>query len=209
MREERVALVTGRRSPRSEGIWEQLDRAQAFLREAKASKDQLFRFRHAIAAAYFGRAVIELMLEAAAKEEVSRSREELEGLLREVLPRYNLIEKIRIHDFHRFGLTLHQRGVLAGGPVKLKVAKAKGSTAAIALGPTGLIKTATGASKIVEERVLLTREDRVLDDETGEWLEIDKAVAEFVTALPAAIDRFESLADRPGVAMEPPPGEIV
>jgi len=101
---------------------------------AESCKKPASRFRNLIAAIYPARAIVELMLEALDKKELTsfqnkdagKNRGEFENLIAPKLPQYYLIEKIRIHDFHRFGCLPPQPGervLFYGGPIKLTRAK--------------------------------------------------------------------------------------
>jgi hypothetical protein len=50
-----------------EGVYEQFERAKLFLSESRKAPDKLDRFRRLVVCIYFSRAIVELMLEAAAK----------------------------------------------------------------------------------------------------------------------------------------------
>lgn len=90
--------------PRISGVKEQHRRIRSFLKIADNEKDAATVFRLHIACIYFARGIIELIFEAADKKQISSSREQLKEQLPGKLRWFNLIEKIRIHDFHRFGI---------------------------------------------------------------------------------------------------------
>ena len=178
-------------SPRVEGIKEQFERAASLLEEARSSGDCLFRFRHLVAAIYPARAVVELMLESADKQEIPESREVLEELLIEGLPRYHLVEKMRIHDFHRFGLR-QQQGMFLGGPLKLQAA-GKGGTAAIFGTGSGFKQAVSKGSTIKEQRTLQSRGEEVFDESVDQWVSVQTVLDEFLTAMPTIINLFMEL----------------
>lgn len=99
------------KNPRMQGIYEQDRRAKRLTQLAHRCKNTTVKFRNLIAAVYPARAIVGLMLEAAEKQElksfqdkdVKKSRTEFEAKIIPILPYYHLLEKIRIHDFHRFG----------------------------------------------------------------------------------------------------------
>lgn len=98
-----------------------------------------------------------MILEAADKGELSRTREELKLHLREQIPWYDLIERIRIHDSHRFGLMPpgpRFTFVMVAQPVKLR---AQDGDAIYRVPASGLEKLTTGTSDIQEQRPLLSR----------------------------------------------------
>ena len=108
----------------------------------------MFRFRHLVAAVYFARATVELTLEAARKQEITKSPKDLEKFLVAQPPRYHLVVKIRIRDFHRFGV-LQRPGLFVGGPIKLRLSGKRGF-ASIALTAKGLLKRTTKGSVVKE-----------------------------------------------------------
>ena len=178
-------------SPRLAGIIEQFERAKLFYNESIRSTEKLDRFRRFIATIYFGRAVVELMLEAAEKQEVNMTRGDLEKILICKLPRYLLIEKLRIHDFHRFGLLLRQ-GFFGGGPFKL-ILKASKDRVTLQETSQGPMITKTGKSEIKEQRVLRMKGDKVFDEEQGEYVSLQEVLSDYLDAIPQAIEEFRKL----------------
>lgn len=175
--------------PRLRGIIEQYERAKLFLCEAQESGDPIDRFRRLIASVYFARAIVEIMLEAAVMEVVKIARDELERRLVAVLPGYLLLEKVRIHDFHRFGV-IPIRGVSLGGLVRLRV---QSGHAAIALGPDGPEISTSGQSQVIQQRALYMAGDRVFDDESGQYVTLEQLLTTYLEAVPRAIAEFRSL----------------
>jgi len=142
-----------------------------------------------IASVYFARAVVELMLQSAEMEVVTLSRADLEERLIAMLPGYALIEIIRIHDFHRFGV-LPRQGMFMGGMVKLR---AQAGHAALSFDADGPKVSESGQSRVIQQRALHMAGDRVFDDESGEYVAIDVLLTKFLGAIPEAIDAFRSL----------------
>jgi D-serine dehydratase len=85
------------------GIKEHLLRIKHFAKNAKRAKKQESKFRNLIAAIYPSRAIAELMFECSDKKLIDQSRDDLKKWFEEEISFFLLIEKIRIHDFHRFG----------------------------------------------------------------------------------------------------------
>ena len=116
---------------RGKGIVEQLKRCKWFLSLAVKSDDAEAKHRLLFAGLYAGRAAIEIMLEGALKQELpafrdtddsNKSRKDFENAVKGDIPHYALIEKIRIHDFHRFGCLPPVSNVefqFMGGPMQL------------------------------------------------------------------------------------------
>jgi len=175
--------------PRLQGIIEQYERAKVFRREAQSYNDPRERLRRLMASVYFARAIVEIMLESADMEVVKISRPDLERRLIALLPGYMLLEKLRIHDFHRFGV-LPRQGWFMGGLVKLR---AQGGHAVIALGADGPEVSTSGNSKVVGQRPLNMEGDMVLDEEAGQYVTIDQVLDRYLEAIPRAISEFRSL----------------
>lgn len=186
--------------PRMQGIYEQYKRAKRFVRLAYRCKKPRSRFNNLIAAVYPACAIVELMLEAAKKQELKQfqnkdnaeaSGNQFKAKIVPRLPYYYLLYKIRIHDFHRFGcLPPSQRYKIEfiGGPIKLK---AKKGSASLSLMPEGPRFTATGISSIKEERPLYTRNGLFFDEESGEYVPLDKILDDFLSAVPDVITYFK------------------
>src|SRR5437016_5434462 len=102
--ENGYSLTPPNESHRLQGIREQVERANLFLREATESENPTDAFRRLMAAVYFARAALEIMRESAKAGELTVSTRELDARLGGLLPRYRLIKAIRIRDFHRFGV---------------------------------------------------------------------------------------------------------
>ena len=175
--------------PRLEGIREQYERARLFLREAFESRNETDGFRRLIAALYFGGAIVEIMLEAADMEVVKVSREELETRLIARLPGYSLIEIVRIHDFHRFGV-LPRPGIFLGGMVMLR---GQGGHVVLTFDDDGPKVSTSGQSKVIQQRALHMAGDRVYDEESGEYVTMDSLLTRFLGAVPDVISEFKSL----------------
>lgn len=130
------------------------------------------------------------MLEAAEKQEIKNpsepparwSRTEVEAYVSPQLPFFALIEKIRIHDFHRFGLIppdAHAQEVFFGGPMKLVGQK---GTAAIHVSPDGPVKLTSGNMQIKEQRPLLSRDGQFFDEESLTYVSLDEIISTFIGA---------------------------
>jgi len=163
--------------PRVAGIREHLDRVNMFLYLALQATDSAQRFRFLVAGVYFARGVAELMFEAADKEQVQETRDELKKMLSKKLPWFGLIEKIRIHDFHRFGLLApdpDKKVMFLGGPIKLQ---AQRGSAAYTVHPSGPQVHATDNSKVQEQRPLLNSDGDFFDDETRKYVSLEKILS--------------------------------
>jgi hypothetical protein len=173
------------------GVQEHHERIQTFLDLACKSKEPAVIFRLQVASIYFARGIIELMFEAADKGRLNTSRDQLKKILPEKLRWYNLIEKIRIHDFHRFGLlppNSNMKILFQGGPIKLHARKGKASYSIQSTGPKEEI---TGDSSINEQRSLISDDGRFYDDETNKYVAIEQILKDFVCDIPIVIDDFK------------------
>jgi hypothetical protein len=95
------------------------------------------------------------------------NRDTLERQISGKLPYYPLIERIRIHDFHRFGLVPpdpNLKQVMFGGPMKLMAQK---GAAAVALTPQGQRASTTGNSQVQFQRPLLVQDGDFFDDDSS------------------------------------------
>lgn len=192
---------SSRANPRIQGIREQYYRVQRFLRLAHRCKKPRSRFTNLIAAVYPARAIVELMLEAAEKQELrpflnkdaTKSRKDFEEMLAPTLPHYYLIEKIRIHDFHRFGCippNPKQRAVFFGGPIKLIAKKGTVVLRSTSKGPEIVL---TGNSDVKEQRSLYMDDGRFFEEESKRLLSLEEILGDFLGAVPRAIAEFERL----------------
>jgi hypothetical protein len=193
--------------PRVQGIREHYTRAVWFQQEAHTVKSEEGKFRLLMAALYSCRAFVEIMLEAVEQQQVQgfkhtdakESRRKFEETIIPNLSRYYLVEKIRIHDFHRMGLlppdpALH-RSVMSG-PIKLTASK---GGAGIQETPTGPRTWTTGNSQIKLQRSLYIQGDRFFDDEKSEYVSLETIIGDFVRALRAVgLDFQKMLGDRVG-----------
>ena len=183
------------------GIREQYARARRFVKMAQLCKKPASRFRNLIAAIYPARAIVELMLEAFDKKELPsfknkdpmKNRVELENLIASKLPHYYLIEKIRIHDFHRFGCLPPQVGkrvLFYGGPIKLIARKGAAILQGTSEGPK---ITTTGSSTVKKQRPLYSDDGRFFDEQSGTYLPLAVILGEFLDLVPDVIVEFEAL----------------
>lgn len=191
-------------SPRMQGIYEHYRRARHFMQLAHRCKNPVPKFTNLITAVYPARAIVELMLEAAEKQELVAfknkdnkiSRNKLEEVIIPKLPYYYLLEKIRIHDFHRFGClppSLEYKTQFIGGPIKLK---AKKGIATMVLTPEGPKQTVTGNSSIREQRTLYTNNGLYYDEDNKRYFSLQKILIDYLDAVPKVITEFKSYCQR-------------
>ena len=161
-------------SPRVRGIREHLQRANFFVELARQQGDADSSYRLRLAAVYSCRAIADLMLEAAEKQEVDRlsdpdpkvNRKVLEDQISTKFPFYDLLERVRIHDFHRFGIQPPDprvRQVMICGPLKLTAHK---GSAVVSLTEQGLKVRTTGASEVKQQRPLIIQDGAFFDEQS-------------------------------------------
>ncbi|MCG6856779.1 MAG: hypothetical protein LJE67_01790 [Salaquimonas sp.] len=185
-------------SPRMRGIAEHFERAEFFLGLARDQVDDRAKYRLMLAAIYSCRAITELMLEAAEKQEVGNSydsnlnadRKALEEQIAPMLPYYFLIERIRIHDFHRFGILPpdHElKEMFFGGPVELI---AQNGAATVALRPERPEYITNGNSWVQGQRPLLNQDGLFFDDDSSKCVTLHEILETFLAKAPDAISAF-------------------
>ena len=188
-------------SPRVHGIREHLERAQFFVELARQQKDAKSNYRLMLAAVYSCRAIADLMLEAAEKQEVrelndpdpKKNRTALQDRISGKLPFYTLLEIVRIHDFHRFGILPPDpaiRQVMLGGPMKLIAQK---GAAAVSVTPQGVEVQTTGGSQVKQQRPLLNQDGAFFDEQSSEYVSLDNVLQAFLREAPDVISEFEEL----------------
>lgn len=186
-------------SPRLKGIQEHLVRVRLLFSLAQKDMDDANQFRLMVTAIYSCRAIIELMLEAAEKQELKslkdpdpkRNRDDFEDQVAPKIPFYYLIERIRIHDFHRFGIAppdLKYRELTFGGPMKLVAQK---GTAAVSITPQGVMVDTTGGSRVKFQRPLLIQDGQFFDEEEQRFVTLEEVLRAFLDKAPAAVAEFE------------------
>ena len=176
-----------------DGIREHFVRACLFFNTGMQTPDYANRFRILIASVYSCRAIVELMLEQADREELTIGREELKELLTNALPHYGLIERIRIHDFHRYGLVPpnpQMKMVTAHGPITLKASKGSAVLQQTASGPK---ITCTGNSSVKMRRALFSADGTFYDEDTGSQVSLDQIIKNYLSAVSGAVEEFEKL----------------
>lgn len=181
--------------PRVAGVREHYQRVSFFHTLAAKDPDPAGKFRLLLAGVYSARAVVELILEAADKGQLRSTRAELRVRLSAQIPWYDLIERIRVHDFHRFGLVPPDprlRVMTLGGPVNLRLRGQKGAGAAVySLPGSGPQKLTTGDADIHEQRPLQSMDGWFFDDATRQYVPLDQILRDFVSGAVEAIREFE------------------
>jgi hypothetical protein len=175
------------------GIKEHFIRAGMFYNAGMHAENKIFAFRVFLASVYSCRAIAELMLEEAQRGELTIDREALKAIVVQKLPYCNLIERIRIHDFHRYGLqppVPGLKGAMMHGPMTLM---ASNGMAAMQITPAGPVFTTTGNSTIIKRRSLFTDDGRFYDEDTEAHVSLPKMIKDYLLAVPSVVDEFEKL----------------
>jgi len=165
---------------------------------AHRCKNPASKFTNLIAAIYPARAIAELMIEAAKKQELPslKNRKEMEEVIIPKLPYYKLIYRIRIHDFHRFGClppSPKYEKVFCGGPITLT---AKKGSAVMVFTPQGPKLTVTGDSSIKGDRPLYNQDGLFFDEDSKRYVPLNRILDDFLSAVPKVIAEFESYHQR-------------
>lgn len=186
-----------RDSVRLAGVHEHLERVRLFCDRAHAETDSAIRFRLMLAGVYSCRAITELMLEAAEKQEIAAfktadnksNRTALETHIAPKIPFYYLIERIRIHDFHRLGIRppdQDRREFMFGGPVRVL------GNAALSITPQGPIATTAGGGRVEMQRPLLADDGKFFDDAGQRFVSLEDILVTFLEQVPHVIAELES-----------------
>jgi hypothetical protein len=188
-------------SLRVRGVREHLERARFFFDLANKEKDLKSAHRFMLAAVYSCRAIADLMLEAAEKQEIKslsdpdpkKNRAVLESQISTNLPYYDLLERIRIHDFHRFGLVPPDskfKVTMFGGPMKLTASKGGAAVSVTGQGPK---VSTTGGSHVKFQRPLLTQDSEFFDDDSAKFVKLGEVLKAFLKKAPDVVSEFEKL----------------
>lgn len=186
------------RNSRVAGAKEHCMRARLFLRLATQQQNENDAYRLRIAAISTCRAIVEVMLEAAEKQEVAgcksgsgkADRDKYEMTLVD-LPHYKLIEHMRIHDFHRFGLIPPDKAyhaVFVGGPIKMT---AERGGASVAVGERGVEIKTTGNSRVHLQRTLIEEDGKFFDEDLGRLCSPETIAEEFLQEICSKLKEFE------------------
>lgn len=177
--------------PRLAGVREHYQRVKFFHELSETYADHATKLRLQLAGIYCARAVVELIYEAADKQQLPQRRNEIKKDIQQHLRWYSLIERIRIHDFHRVGIVPSDPRLTTTtlvGPVKLKARK---GAAVYQVRREGPKKLTTGYSKIEEQRPLLIQGDRFFDDDAQKYVALSDILCDFLADASKVIEEFE------------------
>jgi len=175
-----------------------------FFNGGARAPDKVAGFRLLLASVYSCRAIAELMLEETdpLRDELTVDREGLTNLLVAKLPHFKLIERIRIHDFHRYGLTppnpdATTKTMMFRGPVTLTVGGNGPGTAFFTIGRNGPEAFVKGCAKVKQRRPLLDVNGAFYDESTNRLIPLRTIIREYLMAVPAMIEEFNTLYKSP------------
>lgn len=194
--------------PRLAGVREHLSRAQLYRRLAigLTSEDA---YRLEMAAIYSCCALADIMVTAAEKQEVRgfehtdemQSKQDFKAHIGPKLAYYELVARIRIHDFHRFGIRPPSETTLEefyGGSVRMIAPP--GGMVRMTLTPTGPLVEASGGGRVKADRPLLQRDGKFYDDMSGQFLTLERLLSAFLSTAAEVLVEFEAL-----LSLSPPP----
>jgi hypothetical protein len=181
------------------GAREHFARAGWFCELAGRTKDPVEQHRLLFAALYSARAIVEIILDAAEgqmmrafhESDQKASRKACEAVLSPKFQHYHLVEKIRIHDFHRSGCLPSRKDrvtMFFGGPMKLTASK---GGVAFAIPPSGPQVTTTGNSSYKDQRSLCGVDGTFFDEGTKSYLPLSQILNEYMRGVPDALAWFE------------------
>ena len=188
-------------SPRLAGVKEHFTRALLYRRLAKdLPREDAYRLE--IAAIYSCRALADIMITAAEKQEVrgfqnaneKQSKTDFEAHIAPRLTYYELVARIRIHDFHRFGIRPPSETFLEtfyGGPIEL-IAQSGGAVLQT-LTPNGPKVETSGGGRIKPGRALIQWDGKFFDDGSCQYLTLEQVLDAFLSSAQNVIAEFETL----------------
>jgi hypothetical protein len=123
---------------------------------------------------------------------IKQSHDDCETKLAPRLPYYYLLEKIRIHDFHRFGClppSKDTQSVFYGGPMKLTASRGIAAKVIASNGPKSIT---SGGSSIKEQRSLCSLDGMFFYDEKGKYVELDILLNEYLDEIYKVLSEFNA-----------------
>jgi len=181
-------------NPRLAGAKEQLTRAWRLLEEAHAIRAYDAAFPKLIAAVYPARAALEIMREAAKLGELTVSLQEFDRRVAERVPRYRLIQAVRIRDFHRYG-------VQGGGRIMVEfkirmppLGHAEFSMYPDPIDPRPEVRVSDQSGSYT---LLLTSDVVVQDEREAQPIPYWVLLREYLEQMDALVGEFESLLRKP------------
>jgi len=163
-----------------------LRRAHAFLDEAVGAHRIEDKSRYLASAVESAVGIVEVLLSQVA------DKNRVYELADRHLPRYRLLKRVRIHEFHRSPLPVFPPELLARtrvqymqGPVSLSTGTTPYSSASMTLTPSGPKYETTGSGKVDRsphggEKEIWISNGEIWDDRTSDWVALDTALGQFL-----------------------------
>ena len=171
-----------------DSVPDHLSRVEFFLKNSERSSDEKFVNWLVLAAVY----------SAVAAFEIARTRFEEQGpgdtatfikLAKLTVRHLELLDIVRIHDFHRGAVGFSAGVISTGGPFVGKKSSRPGSTMAMTLNMSeGGMEVDGHNASVSSSRILHARGFEVLDPATESFVEIRAAVRSFALDLPLFIE---------------------
>ena len=167
-----------------------LDRARANLRDARRATSVEDKARHLAAAVDSTAAIVESVRSQA------KSEQQVLDLARAILPRYSLLKRVRIHNFHRKPVPIPNqnegRSTHMLGPISLSAGTEPNSYATVTLmpgDPNGPKIETGGSGKINRnpegsEKELWLDDGKLWDEHKNQWVDLDLALDEYLDKVP-------------------------
>jgi len=124
---------------------------------------------------------------------INKSRTELKEWFEKVISFFLLIEKIRRHDFHRFGClppASKYKTLFIGGPIKLK---ASSGFAGMQISSEGKEIIISNKSSVDEQRSLYGNDGLFYDESSNRYLTLDFIVEEYTKSIQDVVKNFKNL----------------
>ncbi len=179
-----------RLDPRVSAVVEQLERANAYFNDALSARSMADGWRHLMTSVYYGRSVVEQMRERAKHGGLQVAHNVFGAQLAEMLPRYRLVQAIRIRDFHKEPVTPAIRMTVE---VKIRFGPYGQATFSMINNfgrPSPAVETTDPRTRF---RFLLFGPGYVQDEKEPVPVPIVALMAEYLGQLPTAIAQYRGL----------------
>lgn len=175
------------------------ERSLAFLADSRKATSPEDRSRFLASATDNAVAIVESFLSQ------PKDPEQIRQLAWSSLPRYRLLKRVRIHEFHRRpvpssppGLADNAKTVYMQGPIKLSTGNAPNSAAFVTVGPQGLESHVSGTGKVDRkvggsENELCIIDGQLVDEFTGDRLSLELALEQYLDKVPEFLTAVGSL----------------
>ena len=172
-----------------ESVADHFARARFFLAEAKSAGEEKFANWCLLAAVYSAVATFEIVrtrYEEVLRKDAAVLIEDATAKIRH----FELLDIVRVHDFHRGALGFSNSAEFVVGPIRGKSGSKPGSAVAITLDPvTQRVKEVAGRNASMKgDRMLHAIGFTVLDPATDAFVPLHAAIEEYIEDLRAFID---------------------